>query len=568
MPYFSMADQHTSNRNMYTLDPFEGPLGELNANHLLRRATFGPTLKNIRDFALLTAGEAVDLLFENQDEPAPPVDPATGEDWVSPRPGENNSDEDSLMRYFGAWHVELMRKEPLNIREKITWFYHIHLPVAVSKVQLSTPVYYQNKLFRHFAFGSFKTLFKKIVIDNAMLWYLDNTLNQAESPNENFAREMFELYTIGKGLQIAPGDYTNYTEDDIKAAARVLTGYLVDLEFEKYDEELLDETKIAQGYVYTNNDGLALIHDAGVKKFSEKFQNREIEPNETISGFATEQATLDELDELIDMIFDQEETSRFLIRKVYRFFVYHKITEEVENEIIEPLAQIFRENDYALHIVLKKLLKSKHYYHADSSETTDNHIGALVKSPIDLFLGILKFFQLELPEDPYKLYKELYADAMLNYITIMGLPFYNPEDVAGFPAYFQEPGYNRNWITPTNLAFRYLPVYIIMLGIFNSENELLLQLDIVDWVDNPENITEPSDTKTLVQEITNGIFANPLPEERLNYFIDTVFMDGLPAYYWTTEWVKYKDSGNDSLVRALLFRLLVGLMQSPEFQLF
>lgn len=553
---------------MYSLDPFEGPLGELNANHLLRRSTFGPTLKNIRDTALLSATEAVDMLFESQDEPLPPVDPATGEDWVSPRPGENNSDENALLSYFGAWHIELMRTEPLNIREKIAWFYHIHLPVAVSKVQFSTPVYYQNKLFRYYAFGSFKTLFKKIVIDNAMLWYLDNTLNQAENPNENFAREMFELYTIGKGPQIDQGDYTNYTEDDIRAAARVLTGYLVDLEFEKYDEELQPETKIAQGYVYTNEDGLALIHDPGIKKFSDKFQNREIKPDEIISGFATEQATLGELDDLMDMIFEQEETARFLIRKVYRFFVYHKITEEVENEIIEPLAQIFRESDYNLSVVLKTLLKSKHFYHADSIETHDNHLGALVKSPIDLFVGILKFFQLELPEDPFKLYKELYGDAMLNYLNIMGMPFYNPEDVAGFPAYFQEPGYNRNWITPTNLAFRYLPVYIIILGIFNSENELLLQLDIVDWVDNPENITSPSDPRTLVQEITKGMFANPLPEERLDYFIGSVFMDGLPEYYWTNEWVKFKDTGDDTLVRALLFRLMVGLMQSPEFQLF
>jgi hypothetical protein len=248
--------------------------------------------------------------------------------------------------------------------------------------------------------------------------------------------------------------------------------------------------------------------------------------------------------------------------------VYHKITEEVENEIIEPLAQIFRESDYNLSIVLKTLLKSKHFYHTDSIETHDNHLGALVKSPIDLFVGILKFFQLELPEDPFKLYKELYGDAMLNYLNIMGMPFYNPEDVAGFPAYFQEPGYNRNWITPTNLAFRYLPVYIIILGIFNSENELLLQLDIVDWVDNPENITSPSDPRTLVQEITKGMFANPLPEERLDYFIGSVFMDGLPEYYWTNEWVKFKDTGDDTLVRALLFRLMVGLMQSPEFQLF
>jgi len=182
-------------------------------------------------------------------EPPPPIDPATGSDWVSPKPGPENNEEGILARYFIAWHLELMRNEQTNVREKIVWFLHTHLPVSVFKVEWSTPVYYQNKLYRHFAFGSFKTLFKKLLLDNAMLWYLDNTLNESEIPNENFAREMLELYTIGKGPQIAPGDYTNYTEEDVKAAARVLTGLKVDITLENYDPELLPDTKIAQGYV-------------------------------------------------------------------------------------------------------------------------------------------------------------------------------------------------------------------------------------------------------------------------------------------------------------------------------
>lgn len=552
---------------MYSLEPFTGPLGEKNASHLLRRATFGPTRQNILDMAQMTADEAVDLLFQDMAEPLAPIDPLTGEDWVSPKPGPENSPESELIKYFMAWQMELMRKEPYSIREKMTWFLHTHLPVAFTKVQISTPIYYQNKLYRHFAFGNFKTLFKKVVIDNAMLWYLDNTLNQAGDPNENFAREMLELYTIGKGPQIDQGDYTNYTEDDIKAAARVLTGYLVDFDFETFDQELLGETQIAQGYLYTENN-LALIHDAGVKQFSDKFQNRVIEPAEIVAGYATKESALQELDEMIEMIFEQEATAKFLVRKLYRFFVYYKITDQIEEEIITPLADTFRDSNYSFEVVMKQLLKSKHFYDADSTETGDDHIGAIIKSPLDLMIHVFKFFQLEFPENTEQLYHDLYGELLLDYYYIMGMPLYNPDDVAGYPAYFQEPGYNRNWITSSNLAFRYYPVYALIIGLYNEENVPLMVLDIVAWVDNPENIPFPGDAVSLVRDFTTGLFATPLSEERLTYFVENIFMDGLPLYDWTTEWVKYKDGGSDEIIRQLLHRLLVGLMQSPEFQLF
>jgi hypothetical protein len=150
----------------------------------------------------------------------------------------------------------------------------------------------------------------------------------------------------------------------------------------------------------------------------------------------------------------------------------------------------------------------------------------------------------------------------------MGMKLYDPEDVAGYPAYFQKPGFNRNWITPTNLAFRYYPVYILIVGITNDEGEALLEFNILEWIDNPENISNAYDPEVLIREFTNGLFVKPLPEERLNYFLDNVFMDGLPRYYWSTAWTEYKNGANDTVVRSLLYRLMIGLMQSPEYQLF
>jgi len=552
---------------MYSLNPISGPLGKPNARHLLGRATFGPTQKNINDFALLSADEAIDLLFQEQEVPSPPIDPATGEDWVSPKPGPDNAAEDELNPYYMAWHLELMRSETPNVRERIVWFLHAHIPVSFAKVVWSTPIYYQNKLYRHYAFGNFKTMFTKLVKDNAMLWYLDNTLNYASEPNENFAREMLELYTIGKGPQIAPGDYTNYTEEDVKQAARVLSGYLVDIEFTTYDPDLLPDIQIAQGFVYTGGTNMALLHDSGVKTFSEKFQNTQIEPFELESGYATEAATLDELDQLMTMIYNQEESSRYLVRKIYRLFVYYKITEEVEEDIIGPLAQTFLENDYSISAVLQQLFKSEHFYDMDNETSSDNHIGAIIKSPVDLLMGMLRFFQIEFPTNLEKLY-ELYGyNGLLSYLNIMGLTFYHPDDVAGFPAYFQEPNYSRNWLTSTNLAYRYYLIWPFLEGIKDSNDEILAQLNMMDWVSNADNISDPSDASVLVKELTDGLFASALPEERFDYFLNRVFMEDLPLYYWTNEWVNYQNTNDDTIVKALLDRLIWGLMQSPEAQL-
>lgn len=91
---------------MYSLDPLEGTLGKIKAGHLLRRTSFGPTQKDISDFSALSANDAVDILFQVSEEPDPPIDPTTGEDWVSPRPGPENSEEGDLWRYFMAWHIE------------------------------------------------------------------------------------------------------------------------------------------------------------------------------------------------------------------------------------------------------------------------------------------------------------------------------------------------------------------------------------------------------------------------------------------------------------------------------
>ena len=252
---------------MPPLDKITGTLGNKNAVHLLRRATFGPTAQNIASFSSMNIDQAMNQLFATVPAPQPPVDPQTGSTWLNPSATGLNSSQEDLTDYFMAWHLEQMRKSDTSIKERIVWFLHSHIPTRRSLVTRSEYIYYQNALFRYYAFGSFKTLFRKICVDNAMLIYLDNATNDVSSPNENFAREMMELYSIGRGPQIEEGNYTNYTESDIREAARVLTGYMADETFLNNDAD----TGIPIGQLKTVLSGgseIANRHDPGQKQFN------------------------------------------------------------------------------------------------------------------------------------------------------------------------------------------------------------------------------------------------------------------------------------------------------------
>jgi len=549
---------------MASLKPMTDQLGEKNAAHLLRRATFGPTRSEIEHYGSLTASSAIDELLTILTIPDPPVDAKTGLPWL-PKPDEElNSGDEKLFSYFKTWFLELMRTTGANLRERMTFFYHSHLPVDYNLLLNSTSIYYQNALYRHYALGNFKKLFAKVCIDNAMLVYIDNTLNDVDSPNENFAREMLELYSIGKGEQIGSEDYTNYTEADIKSAAKVLTGFKHNYEFDTVDTE----TGLPRGKATLNELNQALRHNASEKNFTDKFQNTVIRPklDLMIGEYATEEGAIDEIQQMIDMIFAQPETAKFICRKLYRFFVYYEITAEIEQDIIEPLAATFRDNDYEIIPVLRQLFVSEHFYDLENGVTTDNNIGALIKSPVDLTIGTLRFFNINMPTDITKLYDFAYPSGILNDLDFQGMYFFTPIDVAGYPPYHQEPAYNRNWITPNFLARRYQFGNQIINGIEDDLGNMLYKLDIVEYVDNKNHISDPSNPETLVTELTRYLFTQEISEDRFNYFLNDILLDNLS--HWTDDWKAYKSSGNDIDVRGQLEKLIISIFQSPEYQLF
>jgi uncharacterized protein (DUF1800 family) len=558
---------------MASLNPITGELGEKKAAHLLRRATWGPSISSIKIFATNTAVQALTTLFSEPVVPSPPVDLLTGESWVNPpaypAAKVTNSQQEVLFSYYQAWHLEKMRLSGDNLKERMVYFLHSHFPVAWTVVNSSEAIYYQNVLFRYFAFGNFKQLFKKICLDNAMLRYIDGESNDKDSPNENFAREMFELYSIGRGVQVAEGNYTNYTEDDIKAACRVLTGWRFDETFTGYDPDTMIpagilETEIPQELPSVE---IATRHDPGVKVFTAAFQNQTIQPGELSDQLATKAATMLEFDDLVEMIFNQEETARFIVRKLYRFFVYYNISAEVENDIIGPLAATFRDSGYELKPVLEQLFKSEHFYDIDNAVTADDNAGAIIKSPIEIIIGTLRFFGISMPATLGDLYNKSYIGGILSIIRDQGLDWYEPLDVAGYPPYHQEPSFNRDWITPSNLAYRYHFSFALM-GNSSEMSDYGFKLDIVDWVRNSGNIADPSDAALLVLTLTGYMFAVDLNEARNNYFLNEIFLETLPPSTWQSEWSLYISGGDDTVVRGRLETLVAAIIQTPEYQLF
>jgi uncharacterized protein (DUF1800 family) len=565
---------------MASLKAYTGVLDRARAAHLLRRATFGPTLTQIGQFTNLNTGAAIDLLTAGpEEEPAAPIDTATGATWVDPqgkaRADLSNSEQDLLFGFFQAWHMDVMRRSPATLRERITWFLHTHLPARWTEILSSEAFYYQNCLFRHYAYGSFRELFSKICVDNAMLRYLDGYSNRFRSPNENFAREMFELYSIGKGPQVKEGDYTHYTEDDIREATRVLTGWTIDETFTFLDPD----TGIPAGKMRSelSQEGqpfeLAVEHDPGQKTFTAKFGGRTLQPSSVVEGYPTVEASYAELDEMIGMIFEKQETARFIARKLYRFFVYHFISEEVESGIIEPLSQVLMENNYSLVEALKVLLQSEHFFDMDDAVGGNNIRGALIKSPVDIFTGLFRVFNVTFPDRQAAaagFYQQM--GWVVSKLLDQGLDFYEPFDVAGYDAYHQIPGYNRNWITTYALAHRYQTADLLMMEP-GGESGPSPHLDILDWVENSGHIGDPSDAVAIMDVLKESLFAVELTQERYDYLLYTVFLDypENPSYargLWSQEWDTYRDSGTDEIVRARLEILLSALVQTPEFQLY
>jgi len=551
---------------MASLAPFSGDLGHRRAAHLLRRASYRYTKAKVDQLAELTANQAVDVLFQatNLQLGQPLYDSTTtptfdNTKWINP-PGLPLPDSEfNLLRRVTGWWINEALHDP-GVKHKMMFFFHQYMAVTANTI--NNVVFFDYlSLMRWGALGNFKKLATKIVADNTMLRYLNNNLNTKNNPNENFAREFFELFSIGKGPQIAEGDYTNYTEYDIVQAAKVLTGFITRTQRDMVDPE----TSIPRGNVSLSR------HDTTNKTFSDKFQSR------TITGATTATAIWTELNAFVDMVFDQPETARNLCRRLYRFFVHRDITPEIETDIIVPLAQQLINENYEIQAVLRTLFKSEHFYDADDSDNANEIVGGLIKSPLELTLQSLSFFNIGIPSPTttqnHTHYITFYSSAVIERMFGMAnLPVFLPLDVAGYSAYHQQPDYTRHWFNSSSVIARYKLPQMLLTGkrvIGGSPNSNIgIKLNIAPWVRDSGTISDPSDSYALVQELIEYLLPEQPSVDRFDYFYNIVFLDQLPAADWTYEWQNYLASGNETEVKIQLERLIHAIMYSPEFQTF
>ncbi len=519
------------------LTKYSGTWSWKEAAHLLKRTTFGPTYQEIKKSVTEGLQKTLDALFAPQPAPALPInyyfkdDPEVpiGETWVGKPvtrdvkgllPARNAS--------LSTWAIGQMVDKPINVIEKLILFWHNHL--VVSNI-FSPEVKYQYLLtLRKHALGDFKQLMKDITIDAAMLEYLNGNENTAKSPNENYAREVLELFTIGKGPLIAPGDYTNYTENDIQELARALTGWTVNRR---------------RGMVQFNSRK----HDTGTKQLSGHFNNA------TIPNLGDK-----EYERVIDIIFEQDEVSRFLCRQLYIWYVNSAITDEVEMNVIEPMAKILRDNNYHVAPALRALLESEHFY-------AECNVGVMVKSPMDYTFELFRTGNAPVPKETVQKYIlwSVLARALRNMEQAM---FFLPS-VAGWQAYYQEPVYYRYWLNSISLNLRKDVNDAFVKGKVRGrglkKGYMLDLLGLIEQFDAPEN------PDALIKTLASLFMSYPLTQEQYDYLKSEVLIPGLPDYEWTEEYGDYLDDpANEDKRKAVLGRLqavLLVLLSMPENQL-
>jgi len=481
--------------------------------------------------------------------------------WINPpgQPYPNNEQDFNLQRRVIGWWLHEALADP-GMGSKMAFFFHQFLATAANTLN-NVILFDYLALLRWGALGNFKKLVNKMVVDNNMVRYLNNNTNTKTNPNENFAREFLELFTIGKGPLIAPGDYSNYTEDDIVQAARVFTGFTTRTARDQVDPE----TGIPRGTTSFSK------HDTLPKTFSNKFQGAT-----TIAGASNAAEMYTEVSNFVNLVFNQTETARNFCRRLYRFFVNRNITPEIETDIIEPLAVFFKNGNYEVAPTLRKLLSSEHFFDADDSDNKDEIIGGMIKSPLELTLQSLSFFNIAIP-DPitqnYQHYMVFYSSGVIErMLGYANLPMFLPQDVAGYAAYHQEPDYSRQWFNSSSIIARYKLPKMLLSGtrqLGGSPNTSIgIKLNIAPWVRDSGVVSDSADPYVLVKDLLDYLLPEEPDTERFDYYYNQIFLDNLPASDWTYEWQNYLTTNNEQEVKIALERLINYIMFSPEYQTF
>lgn len=360
--------------------------------HLLWRAGFGPAVEQLGDLSKYSPKQFYTALKKASAKKPEYIDVADDylkglmmgiEEVGRQQKKEISADEKKLrqqksregIRNLNMYWMHEMVNSASQLREKMAFFWHGHFACR------NLNVFYQQGLLdiiRRNALGNFGVMLKEVSKSAAILNFLNNQQNRKDHPNENFAREVMELFTLGRG---------NYTEHDVKEAARAFTGWSASPKGE---------------YLFRR-----FQHDYGSKTVLGKTGNFDGE-------------------EVLNILLDQKQTARFITKKIYKFFVNEKIDEAK----VDWLADRFHKSDYEINSLLEDIFISDWFY-------DEKNIGALIKSPVELLVGIQRTL-------PMKLENE---EALMLLQRVLGQLLFYPPNVAGWPG-------GKAWIDSSSLMMR------------------------------------------------------------------------------------------------------------------
>lgn len=347
--------------------------------HLLRRAGFGGNSADIDVYTALGFEGAVDRLvnYGSVDDSAVEQAAATLRSKSPAASNQKNPQFGNAQAEIATWLIRMLNtKRPLQ--EKMTLFWHGHFTSSIVDVKFASYMTEQNDLFRQNALSTdFKAFTKQVARDPAMLLYLNNDQNRKGAPNENWARELMELFVLGIG---------NYTEDDVKQAARAFTGWTVD--------------KATGKFVFR-----AQQHDSDSKTFMGVTGN--------LNG-----------DDIIDTIFGQPPHAKFMARKLFRFFVYN----DPDDATVARFADIYAKSGLSIKELVRQLLLSPEF-------RSDKAFYSLIKSPAEFSVGALRALSANITDLPT-------LNAVNAGMTVQGQQLWNPPNVGGWPGM-------RDWINST-----------------------------------------------------------------------------------------------------------------------
>ena len=422
------------------------------------------------------------------------------------------------------YYADLMRQlYHGGLRERMTLFWHNHFVTELEDYLIAPYAYrYVTTLHTH-ALGNFKDFVHAIGIESAMLLYLNGIQNTAGQPNENYARELCELFTMG---QFDGKGNKNYTQPDIEEIARALTGWLV------------DPFELTVQLVFFRHD------------FGEK----------TIFGRTGHWG----YDDVIDILFEERapQIAEFIARKLYKEFIYAAPDEDV----VADLAQVFLDNNFEIAPVVGALFKSAHFH-------DDQVVGAQIKSPISMMTGLLREAGATPVEEHYLLF---YVGGL-----VLGQRLLNPPNVAGWPghhAWIDTGTLPTRWLASDFLVFGDNDVYPALDLVPASETLLASSDGSIDPNDPASVFTlavllaehlmpvplDTLDLHTPQDGFVGDLANNPIPDEVLNgpaYAVDLAKIFLLGQFPW------YEWSLNHPLAPAVLMFYARNLAQYPEFQL-